>query len=87
MTTISDTSPSAVPTDSTNDYRAPIPQPCYACKGPAHGHVGHTILCLQVTLKAERERVRELEFALGAISQASSLERVRELVCVAMGGA
>lgn len=87
MTTISDTSPSAVPTDATNDYRAPIPPACYGCKGPAHGPVGHTILCLQVTLKAERERVRDLEFALGAISVAPSLERVRELVGVAMGGA
>jgi hypothetical protein len=49
--------------------------------------VGHTILCLHVTLRAERERVRDLEFALGAISVAPSLERVRELVGVAMGGA
>lgn len=57
------TSPAVVPTDPTNKYDAPHGPSCFACGG-YHGSVNQATLCLQLTLRATRRRVGDLEATL-----------------------
>lgn len=57
------TSPAVVPTDPTNKYDAPPGPSCFACGG-YHGSVNQGMLCLQLTLRATRRRVGDLEATL-----------------------
>ncbi len=50
-------------TDPTNNYRVKPPPPCFACGG-THGSVNQGFLCLQLTLRANRRRVGDLEATL-----------------------
>jgi hypothetical protein len=67
------TSPAVVPTDPTNKYCAPhgpyhdsyesLTPSCFACGG-YHSSVNQATLCLQLTLRATRRRVGDLEATL-----------------------
>jgi hypothetical protein len=60
MTDPLNTAPSAVPTDSTNDYRVDKPPTCKGCGSHAHGPVGLQIHCLEQALLMERSYARGL---------------------------
>jgi hypothetical protein len=78
------TSPAVVPTDPTNRYDAPL---CFACSG-FHSSVTQGLLCLQLTLRANRRRVGDLEATLRDVDHDIYMGHVitaREAIAKALG--